>query len=138
MPKGTHNPQGINAVYTCEGSCPKSGVQTADGSIYIGNYDGNKWTSDSVKPFHKKIIDARKKANSNSGGESSSRQSKRQINAIKRGKRKLKKLKAKISAAQSIIASTKTSGEDDSDKDSDKEEDNNTGNAFGGKRSRGG
>ena len=50
-----------SVVYARSGPCPDKGVHTSDGSLYIGNYDAEKWSHDSVKPYHKNIIEARKK-----------------------------------------------------------------------------
>ena len=123
--------RGVSALFTKDGYCPKEGVHTPSGSIFIGNYDSNKWHSESVKPYHKEIIDARSKDKSNQP----SRSEKKRVNAVRRSKKKLKKLKKLISAAKVTIASTKRN--DSSDDGSSDEEDNDSkaGNAFGGKNS---
>ena len=123
----------INATYTREGSCPDTGVHTSEGTIFIGNYDGSKWTSETVKPYHKEIINARKE-DGKSGGDS--RAAKRNINKVKRGKRKLKKLQAKISAAKARVKAltsqdNKETSDDDKSIDTDR-----AGDSFGGKRSK--
>ena len=125
--------RGISATYTKKGKCPSSGVHTTDGSIYIGSYDKDKWQSESVKQYHQEIRDTRSKEGSkssnNDGGTGfPSRNQKRQVNAIKRNKRKLKNLEAKIAAAKQQLK------EDDDDGSSHSDDAGNAGDAFGGKR----
>ena len=130
----------VSATYTKKGPCPTSGVHATDGSIFIGSYSRNQWQSDTVKPFHQEIQDARNpdgggnKGNGDGGDRNQSRSQKRRANAIKRNKKKLKTLTAQISAAK---AKLKKTGNDDSNS---REEDNNNhaGNAFGGKRKKSG
>ena len=124
--------RGIAATYTWEGRCPNEGVHTPDGSIYIGNYDGNKWHSDAVRPYHSEITQARGK-----DGNQPTRNDKKRVNAIKRSKRKLKKLKSQISAAKLKVAAAKTGGADNGDcncDDDDADGGAQAGNEFGGKR----
>ena len=99
--------RGVSATYTKKGPCPNSGVHTNDGSVFIGTYSKDQWTSDTVKPHWDEI----KKARSESKGDGGqpSRSGKRRINAIKREKKKLKKLKAQVAAIQQ----TTTSDDDD-------------------------
>lgn len=134
MPKGTSfstGTRGVGAICTWEGVCPSSGVHTPDGSICIGNYDGTKWSHQLVKPCQKEIIEARK-AN---GGTEPSRATKRTVNQVKRGKRKLKKLKAQISAAKAKVkALSKSASDGESDDDTDTND--KAGDSFGGKRSK--
>ena len=90
----TPGTRGVSAIYTRQGKAPTTGVHTADGSIFIGSYDKEKWLSDSVKQYHQEIINAR--GSDDGGGKNQdSRSQKRRTNAIKRNKRKLKKLKSK-------------------------------------------
>ena len=124
--------RGVSATYTKKGPCPSSGVHTNDGSVFIGTYSKDQWTSDAVKPHWDEI----KKARSESKGDGSqpSRSGKRRINAIKREKKKLKKLKAQVAAIQQTTAS-----DDDEATDANTNNDkpnNNAGNAFGGKRTK--
>ena len=66
-------------------------VFTSDGSLYIGNYDVEKWSHDSVKPYHKHILEARKKL-------SKKRRNHQQQMGAK--KQKLEKLQKEIKAAK--------------------------------------
>ena len=126
---------GINALFTKEGSAPTDGVNTSDGSLYIGNYDTNKMNSDSVRPYHKQILDARVQEGGGDKSKNPSQTDKRRANAIKRSKRKIKKLRSqlKISAAKLEKASATLEGnqEDEAVGDQDK-----TGDSFGGKNSK--
>ena len=121
----------VSATYTRDGQCPNTGVHTPNGSIFIGQYDGNKWRSDSVKPYHKQIMDARASGNH---GDQTARSQKRRINAIKRNNKKLKSLESKISAAKVQLEKSKSNqvllADDKDDKDY------NAGNSFGGKNSK--
>ena len=125
---------GINAVFTREGKAPPTGVHTTDGSIFIGNYDNNKWASDSVKPFHKQILDAR----SQEGGGNQKYPSwtdKRKVNALKRSKSKIKKLKTQLKVS---VAKLEKAGVTWADKDKEEEEvedSDNAGDSFGGRKS---
>ena len=126
-------PRGVNisATYTRQGPCPTQGVHTANGSIFIGNYDRNKWQHDSVRPYHQDILTAR---SSEEGGNPQSRSQKRRINALKRNKKKLKQLTQRIAAATATLQeATKDQANlkaDDISNDGDKT--NNAGNAFWG------
>ena len=125
----------VNATYVLEGTCPKNGVHTDDGSVFIGSYSRNQWASDLVRPYHGEIMEARSKNGGGKGSDegASSRNKKRRANAVKRSKRKIRKLKAQLSAARTVSAGTCTGGEDcnSDDKSSD-----NAGDSFGGKRSK--
>jgi len=136
MPRGTTfstGTRGVSAIYTREGECPNKGVHTTDGAIFIGNYDGSKWSSESVKPYHRQIMEARK----GDGKTEPSRATKRTVSKVKRGKRQLKKLKAKISAAKAKVKAI-SRDESASGDESENETDNNdmAGDSFGGKRSK--
>ena len=95
---------GISATYTREGNCPTEGVHTSDGSIFIGNYSDGRWSSDTVRPHHKEILEARKQEG---GGPSdnNSHKDKRYTSALKRNKRKWEKLNAQVSSMKTQIAS---------------------------------
>ena len=135
--------RGISATYTKKGPCPDSRVFTSDGSVFIGSYDESKWKSESVRQYHKEILEAREDTKGDKGnggsrgggrgnGGKKSQGDKRSINAIKRNKKKLKTLKEKISAIQSKIDDVGDGKEDDG-KDSPSD---NARDAFGGKRSK--
>ena len=124
--------RGVSATYTKKGPCPNSGVHTNDGSVFIGTYSKDQWTSDAVKPHWDEIKKAR--LESKGDGSQPSRSGKRRINAIKREKKKLKKLKAQVAAIQQTTASNDDEATD-ADTDNDNP-DNNAGNAFGGKRTK--
>ena len=117
----------ISAAYTRQGTCPHQGVHTSDGSIFIGNYDRNKWQHDSVKPYHQEILTAR---SADEGGNTPSRNQKRRVNALKRNKKKLKQLNQKIAAAKATLK------EATKDANKEKEKPDNAGDAFGGKNSK--
>ena len=126
--------RGVSAAHTREGTCPTEGVYTSDGSLFIGNYSDGRWHSDSVKPFHKEILEARKKAG---GGKSTAptRADKRRTNAVKRNKRKLKRVSSQISKMKVTIAKlTKDGGDDGDASESESDQDSNhAGESFGGK-----
>ena len=131
--------RGVSATYTKRGPCPPSGVHAPDGSVFIGSYSKDQWQSDTVKPFHQEIQDARNPDGGgnkgNGGGDRiQSRSQKRRTNAIKRNKKKLKTLTAQISAAKTKLKKT---GDDASDS-SEEEDNNHAGNTFGGKRKKSG
>ena len=122
--------RGISALYTREGGCPKQGVHTPNGAIFIGNYGNDQWRHDSVKPYWKEILEARSKDDSNKGQNKSFNEKKRASKAIQRNKRKLKKLKIKIAAAKI------TSTEKDATEGEPGDGDDKAGDAFGGKSSK--
>ena len=125
--------RGINATFTRDGSCPKEGVHTPSGSIFIGIYDAAKWRSESVRKHHKEILEARKKDGAQD--DQLTRTDKKRVSAINKSKKTLKKLKTKISAAKAIIAKAK---QDESDQEVSSEDDadaDQAGNAFGGRES---
>ena len=66
------------------------------------------------------------------GGQIQSRSQKRNLNAVKREKKKLKKLKAQVAATKKVIASGDVDVIDDATA-SNTDKHNNTGDAFGGK-----
>eukprot|EP00980_Cylindrotheca_fusiformis_P022724 scaffold9646_cov133-Cylindrotheca_fusiformis.AAC.7 len=80
--------------YTSAGECPAFGAHTRDGSLYIGNYIADKWNSDSVRPHHREILQAR--SQDDGGGKNKSK--KRSAKEIKRNNEKLQKLQKKIAA----------------------------------------
>ena len=129
--------RGMSATYTRQGTCPTDGVHTKEGSIFIGNYDRNKWNHESVKPYHQEIIKAR--ADHDGGpdkGRNNSKLRKRTINAIKSNRKKLKQLQSQIAAAKSSLKSA-SEAENDSQDDKAVEVDNDkAGNSFGGKNSK--
>lgn len=124
--------RGVSATYTKSGPCPKKGVHTSDGSVFIGTYAKDQWLSESVKPHHDEIREARSQ---NNGGQIQSRSQKRNINAVKREKKKLKKLKAQVAATKKVIASGDVDVPDDATTSNTGKHDN-AGDAFGGKRTK--
>ena len=120
----------VSATYTRDGQCPNTGVHTPNGPV-IGQYDGNKWRSDSFKPYHKQIMDTRASGNH---GDQTARSQKRRINAIKRNNKKLKSLESKISAAKVQLEKSKSNQVSLANDKDDK--DYNAGNSFGGKNSK--
>ena len=124
--------RGVSATYTKSGPCPKKGVHTSDGSVFIGTYAKDQWLSESVKPHHDEIREARSQ---NNGGQIQSRSQKRNINAVKREKKKLKKLKAQVAATKKVIASGDVDVADDATTSNTNKHDN-AGDAFGGKRTK--
>jgi hypothetical protein len=131
---------GTNDGHTREGPCPDTGVKNKDGQLFIGNYVGNKWHSESVKPFHDDIRAARTE-HGGAGGNHPSRSDKKGANQISRNKRKVSQLQAKISELQTKVDEARS---EDSPNDADQEDageseddksDNQAGTAFGGKSS---
>ena len=126
----------VSATYTRQGPCPKQGAHKDDGTLFIGNYTADAWRSDSVKPYHQEILNARSTDGGGSSGDGAnngghnSRSHKRRIKAIKRNKKKLHKLNQQIAAAKAQLKDTSATEAADSDGD-------NAGNAFGGKNSKG-
>ena len=84
------------------------------------------------KPHHDEIQDARSQ---NNGGQIQSRSQKRNINSVKREKKKLKKLKAQVAATKKVIASGNVDVADDATA-SNADKHDNAGDAFGGKRTK--
>ena len=120
----------ISAIYTRTGPCPKNGVHTADGSVFIGSYAKDQWFAEAVKPHHQEIVSARTKdggQNPGNNGTHNSRGQKRQASAVRRNKQKLKKLNVQIAAAKVKLSDAN----DDNDSTN-----NNAGNEFGGKRTK--
>jgi hypothetical protein len=126
--------------YTREGECPDTGVQTDEGKMFIGNYIGNKWHSESVKPYHDDI----RKARAENSGSRTPRSGKNGDNNIRRNKRTVSKLQAKISALEVKVAADKAhddtgknSADTDEDTDGSDEDQSNgqAGTAFGGESS---
>ena len=109
----------ISVVHTNIGPCPAKGVHTADGSLYIGKYDQEKWIHDSVVPYHKEIYQARKKSKYNGGYKNNSK------------KRQLDKINKKIKAAKVKLEKVTGGNEKYLNKDKDK-----AGDSFGGKKSK--
>lgn len=130
----TPNVRSVDAVYTRGGTTPDNGVHTQDGSIYIGGYDNEKWLSDSVKPHHKEILEARQKGNDGRKG-GTSRNDRRRTSAVKRNKRKLTKLKAKLKIAQAKVKGM-TENKEDSNNSETEEKGDRAGDSFGGEKSR--
>lgn len=119
--------------YTREGDCPQSGVMT-NGKMFIGNYTGQRWFDESVKPHHAEILKAR------NDGKKSKAPGKSHKKAINSAKRKLKKLKVKVKELKEekrkIASLTKNLSGQISESDSSSDESNdNAGSAFGGKKS---
>ena len=100
--------------------------------MFIGTYSKDQWLSESVKPHHDEIREARSQ---NNGGKIQSRSQKRNINAVKREKKKLKKLKAQVAATKKVIASGNVDVADDATISNTNKHDN-AGDAFGGKRTK--
>ena len=127
------------ASFTKEGSCPNTGVMS-NGKIFIGNYTGNKWYDESVKPYHQQIKDARVKDKNNTTSGSNNYKPKYQ-KSVNKALRKLKKLKAKVEKLnenkRKLQATTTVSNAsaDDSDRSSDDEANDQAGTAFGGRQS---
>jgi len=99
------NRTAISALHTKLGPCPDTGVHKSDGSLYIGNYETDKWLHESVKPYHKEIMLARKKAR----GKRSSNQTQ-----LKNQRRKLNKIQLEIKAARTKLDEI-TSKDNDND-----------------------
>ena len=101
----------------------------------MGSYPREKWTSDSVKPYHAEIT-----ANHNSGeGGGTTRNQKRSVNAVKRQKRKLKALKQQIETVKASVAAISTTAETNEEDASSTGNDgvnNKAGDSFGGKNSK--
>ena len=120
----------FSVAYTSKGQCPSNGVHTSEGSIFIGSYDSDKWTSESVRPYHKEIREKRAERKAqNFNSDSNSRGNNRNVSALKRNKKKLKALNAKTSAAKLLLKTHQTDGDDNDDSAAD---DTGAGNAFGG------
>ena len=129
---------GTNEGHTREGPCPDDGVKTKDGQLFIGNYIGSKWHSDSVKPFHD---DIRAAMIDEPAGPRISQNDKKGANQITRNKRKVSQLKAKISELQAKVDDaqpedgTNDAGQADTGDSDDDQSDSQAGTAFGGKAS---
>ena len=121
----------VSATYTRKGPCPTSGVHSADGSIFIGSYDRDKWQSAEVKKYHQEIFQAR--SQDEGGSSQGSQGTKRRASAIKRNKKKLKNLKAKISAAQAKLQEHESGTKEQEAVPSTPK---NAGDAFGGKKAK--
>ena len=104
-------------------------MHTPSGLIFIGICDSHKWRSESVRPHHKEILEARSKDTTHPN--QLSRTEKKRLSAINRSKKVLKKLKTKISAAKAIIASAKQDESDDEVSSDDDADIHQAGNAFG-------
>ena len=115
-----------NSQPTREGTCPKQGVHTDDGKLFIGTYPGNRWFDEDVKPYHEQINEQRRQ---NPRG-NKSKKGKKGAKA-NRNKRKLKKLRARVSELEKTNSEVKEN--DEGDKPEAKE--NNAGDQFGGRRS---
>ncbi len=132
----------VAATYTKDGNCPTEGVHTANGSIFIGNYDPSEWNHPTVKPHQQEILNAReasKNGNNNSGGHNRSYNSKKRIaNSIKANKRALKKLRLRISEAKATLAQKESESQNnkDSGTPASTQSDHQAGNSFGGRKSR--
>ena len=126
------------AKYTKEGACPNTGVMS-NGKIFIGNYTGNKWYDESVKPYHQQIKNARAR-DKNQPTNGSTPKPKYQ-KSVDKALRKLKKLKAKVEKLnenkRKLQATTTASNNsaDDSDGSSDDGTNDQAGTAFGGRQS---
>ena len=135
----------VTGRYTREGQCPNDSVYTDDGSIFIGNYQGNTWNSPTVRSFHQEINKAR-----GSGGHNNrqpSRTFKKNGNKMKNARRKLAKLKREVEqlkVQKSQISSTQaiTDGTESTTQTGEETSralvvsTSQAGTAFGGKNSR--
>ena len=106
-------------------------MHSADGSIFIGSYDRDKWQSAEVKKYHQEIFQAR--SQDEGGSSQGSQGTKRRASAIKRNKKKLKNLKAKISAAQAKLQEHEGGTKEQEAVPSTPK---NAGDAFGGKKAK--
>jgi len=113
------NDTAISALHTKLGPCPDTGVHKPDGSMYIGNYEGDKWSHESVQPRHKEILQARKKARSKRGSHQ---------NQLKNQRRKLNKIPMEIKVARTKLEELTTKGSDN--------DNTNAGDSFGGRGSK--
>ena len=118
------NDRFISVVYTKHCPCHNKGVHKADGSFYIGNYDIDKWSNESVKPYHKHIFYARKKISSNRRNY----QQKMGVN-----KQKLEKLQKEMKAAKIKLKESSISKDGNKASKDEGGEKSNAGDAFGGK-----
>ena len=133
----------ISATYSRQGPVPTKGVRRDDGTIFIGSYGKAQWLSDSVKPHHDEIIKARTdmSRNGGSGAAGPSRNQKRMINAVGRGKKRLKKINAQIAAAQAKLDTIQNANSASTNSNSGNSatvrfaaDENHAGDAFGGRR----
>ena len=124
-----------NDRHTREGPCPETGVKTKDGQTFIGNYYGNKWYSESVKPYHDDIRAARLEH------PQEDKRPSRSDKKINKNKRKVSQLKAKISELQAKVDETlhedspNDADQEDAGDSEDEKSDSQAGTAFGGKSS---
>ena len=125
--------------HTKDGQCPTTGVMS-NGKLFIGNYTGNKWYDESVKPYHQQIKDTRAAEKNNSGNKGTNTKPKYQ-KSVEKALRKLKKLKVKVDELKEnkrkiqATNSTANNSGDESEKSSDNEGNNRAGAAFGGQQS---
>ena len=112
------NSTSIAVVHTKLGPCPNTGVHKPDGSIFIGNYDDDKWTHETVQPYHKEILEARKKVRSNRNNYQSQ---------LRNQRRKLNKIQMRIKAARIKLDALATKENDSQSA--------NAGDSFGGRSS---
>ena len=126
--KSNENKERIaSEVYARYGPCPDKGVHTSHGSLYIGNYDVEKWSHESVKPYHKHILEARKKL-------SKKRRNHQQTMGVK--KQKLEKLQKEIKAAKIKLKELSISKDGNKGGKGEGGDKSNAGDAFGGKSSK--
>lgn len=121
---------------TRDGDCPKSGAITPNGKLYIGNYPGNKWNDSKVRPYHKRINDARaRNPVGNRGGGSGNRRGGKYGNRKGNAKRKIAQLTAEI---KSLKGANNATAVDIHDQDGKKGPDvkADSSNAFGGRSSK--
>lgn len=111
--RGGGSPRGVSELrqvtgYTRDGECPDHGVHTGEGQLYIGNYHGNKWFEDDVKPYHDEIRTARQKqyGGNNGGGnnpkKSNFREKKKTQNLIRKNKRKVAQLQSQVAELNKV------------------------------------
>ena len=116
--------------YTRAGKCPNQGVMM-NGKLFIGNYTGNKWHDESVKPYHDKINQARLKLPKPNNHISNGTQN--NVRTLKKIQRKIEKLKKQKRGLESLISGKDNDGSDSGD---DLKDNNNAGSVFGGKNGR--
>ena len=116
-----------NGGATREGACPKEGVFTVDGRLFIGTYPGNRWFDDDVKAYHDQINEHRKL----NPRDTKPKKNKKGVKA-NRNRRKIKRLRARVSELEKTSSESKNNDESDKTVEEDKHD---AGNSFGGRRS---
>ena len=77
----------VSGACASRGPCPSEGLHSADGSIFVGSYDSEKWQSELVKLNHKEIREKRAERRTQDLLSTSFRGNDRSIKALKRNKR---------------------------------------------------